>query len=62
MQNYISKVVNEGSQKTGQYMTFPDAQWSKLGNSIVVRRSNGEFLTFLDHSKGGVAHGWDAIK
>ena len=61
MLNYVNKVVDKGEQRTGEYMTIENALWSKLGNSIVIRRPNGEFLTFLDYSKGGVAHGWDEL-
>jgi hypothetical protein len=39
----LVRLSMKGGQKTGEYMTFGDAKWSKLGNSIVVRRSNGEF-------------------
>ncbi len=61
MQSFIAKVVTEGARKTGQYMTIEGAQWSKLGDAMVIRKPNGEFLTFLDYSKGGVAKGWDVL-
>jgi len=62
MKNWIGTVVGQGETKTGQYMTFEGAIWSRLGDGIVIRRSNGEFLTYLDYRKGGVAHGWDNLK
>jgi hypothetical protein len=33
-----------------------------MGDAMVIRKPDGEFLTFLDYSKGGVAKGWDLIK
>ena len=61
MDDFINKVLSEGTTKAGKYMTIEDALWSKLGNALVIRRPNGEFLTFLDYSKGGVAKGWDLL-
>jgi hypothetical protein len=61
MDDFINKVLSEGRTKTGKYMTIEQALWSKLGNALVIRRPNGEFLTFLDYSKGGVASGWDLL-
>ncbi len=61
MQEFIQRVVRNGETKFGRYMTFPDAQWSKLGNGIVIRRANGEFVTFLDYALGRVAKRWDKL-
>jgi hypothetical protein len=61
MDEFINKVISEGTAKTGQYMTVEGALWSRLGNALVIRRPTGEFLTFLDYSKGGVAKGWDLL-
>jgi len=57
MRAWVEKVVEEGTTKHGPYMAFGDAIWIRVGNGIVVRRSNGEFLTYLDYRKGGVARG-----
>lgn len=61
MDGFITKVISEGTTRVGNYMTIEGALWSKLGNALVIRRPNGEFLTFLDYSKGGVAKGWDLL-
>lgn len=61
MKNFIQHVVRNGDTRFGRYMTFPDAQWSRLGDGIVIRRANGEFVTFLDYSLGGVAKQWDRL-
>lgn len=61
MQEFIEKVVKEGERKIGDYMTLGKCQWSKLGDGIVIRKMNGEFVTFLKHSLGDVAKQWDKI-
>ncbi|MEM9634958.1 MAG: RHS repeat-associated core domain-containing protein [Pseudomonadota bacterium] len=58
MENFIKRVITQGTTATGRYMSIPDAKWSRLGNAIVVRRSNNEFVTFLDATKGGAARGF----
>lgn len=61
MRNYIQHVVRNGQTRFGQYMTVPDAIWTKLDNGIVIRRASGEFLTFLDYSLERQALGWDLL-
>ncbi len=56
MRQFFLKVVTEGNTTYGRYMTFAEAQWSRLGDAIVVRRMDGAFITFLDATKGGVAN------
>jgi len=45
--DYIQKVVNEGDSFVSSYMTKGDVVWSKLGDSIVIRSLDGEFITHL---------------
>jgi hypothetical protein len=59
MENYIQRVVDIGEQRTGIYMTLGNCKWSKLGDAIVVRKLDGEFVTFLDYSKKGVTFQWN---
>ena len=54
MESFIRHVVSNGKTLTGPYMSIGNSQWSRLGNAVVVRRMNGEFVTFLDATKGGV--------
>lgn len=54
MEDFIRRVVADGKSKPGPYMTFPEAQWSRLGDAVVVRKMDGEFITFLDATRGGV--------
>jgi hypothetical protein len=61
MRAYIQQVVRTGQTKFGRYMTFPDAIWTKLDDAIIIRRANGEFVTFLDYAQGGAARGWDIL-
>ena len=41
-----------GKTLTGPYMSIGNSQWIRLGNAVVVRKMNGEFVTFLDATKG----------
>jgi hypothetical protein len=61
MKEYITKIVKEGDKKTGVYMTLGDVRWYKLGDGIVIRRLDGEFVTFLNYSRGRAAQQWDKI-
>ncbi len=61
MDDFLNIVISNGTTKTGRYMSIENALWSKLGDAIVIRRMNGEFLTFLDYAKGGAARGWDLL-
>ena len=61
MRDWIERVVDEGETRQGRYMTVDDALWTRLGDGIVVQKPDGEFITYLDYSKGDVARGWDNI-
>lgn len=58
MENFITKVVADGITVEGRYMSVAEAQWSRLGDAIVVRDDQGTFITFLDATKGGAAGGF----
>jgi hypothetical protein len=45
--DYIQKVVKEGESYVSSYMTQGDVIWTKLGDSIVIRKLDGEFVTHL---------------
>lgn len=62
MQSFVDKVVIEGEKRQGEYMTLGICKWSKLDDGIVVQKLDGEFVTFLDYSLGGVSKQWDNIK
>lgn len=62
MKAFIEKVVQEGTQKTGKFKDVVDAEWYKLGDAIVVRRPNGEWLSFLDYSlESPLSRLWDSM-
>jgi hypothetical protein len=61
MKNFINKIVMEGEKRIGPYMTLGNVRWYKLKNGITIRKLNGEFISFFDYSKGGVAQQWDKI-
>ena len=50
MKAFIDDVVTNGAKKTGDFKGIAGAEWFKLGDAIVVRRPNGEWLSFLVHS------------
>lgn len=54
MEDFITRVAARGETTFGRYMTYPEAQWSRLGDAVVVRQMDGTFITFLDATKGGV--------
>lgn len=54
----IDEIVQTGETRQLRYVDIQNALWSKKGDAIVIRRPNGEFLTFLDYSKGGIAQSW----
>ncbi len=62
MQSFVEKVVVEGEKRQGEYMTLGTCKWSKLDDGIVIQKLDGEFVTFLDYSLGGVSKQWDNIK
>jgi len=53
----IEEIVMTGETRQQRYMIFADALWSRKGDAIVIRQSNGEFVTFLEAGKGA-ALGW----
>ena len=59
IKEYIEFIVKNGETRVGAYKPTGggdlNALWTKYGDSIVIRRSDGEFITFLDASKGGQA-------
>ena len=59
MKDYMDFVIKNGETRVGAYKPTgggdANALWTEYGNSIIIRRSNGEFITFLDASKGGQA-------
>jgi len=56
---YMQYVVNNGTSFVSPYMKEGDAIWTKLGDSIVVRKKNGEFIT---HWNTGTKRGEEALK
>jgi hypothetical protein len=60
--DFIKKIIKEGDSRIGDYMTLGDCIFTKLDDAIVIRKLDGEFVTFLDYSLGGVAKQWDNIK
>lgn len=59
MRDYINQVVRRGQTVVGPYKPTGggdmNAQWTIAGDTIVIRRSNGQFLTVLDATDGGQA-------
>ena len=48
----IEEIVITGETRQQRYMAIADALWSRKGDAIVIRQSNGEFVTFLEAGKG----------
>ncbi|MUG94640.1 hypothetical protein F7734_20640 [Scytonema sp. UIC 10036] len=48
----IEEIVITGETRQQRYMSIADALWSRKGDAIVIRQSNGEFVTFLEARKG----------
>jgi hypothetical protein len=48
----IEEIVMTGETRQQRYMAIPDALWSRKGDAIVIRQSDGEFVTFLEAGKG----------
>jgi len=62
MKAFLEKVVQGGVKKTGKFKDVVNAEWHKLGDAIVVRRPNGEWLSFLDYSKKSpLSKLWDSM-
>ena len=55
-------VANPDEAYIGRYHGMPDYIFSKRGNSIVVLKPSGEFVTFLRYSAGGDAQAFDNAK
>jgi hypothetical protein len=54
----IAEIVMLGETRQQRYMAIPDALWSRLGDAIVIRQADGEFVTFLEAEKGA-AIAWE---
>ena len=52
MKVVIEHVVKNGAQRIGRYKQYDDALWSRLNDSIVLRQSDGTFITFLKGDSG----------
>lgn len=59
--DYVYKIISEGHVRKGEYMTLQDCIFCKLDDAIIIQKLNGEFVTFLEYSLGGVALKWDYI-
>ena len=59
VKDYVNFVIKNGETRVGAYKPTGggdlNALWTKYEDTIVLRRSNGEFITFLDASGGGQA-------
>ena len=53
VQEFLSSVVRSGETKIGTWAQEGDVLISKLGDAIVIRKMNGQYLTNLDFAKGG---------
>jgi len=56
MEAFVTRVVTDGTSAIGRFKNVENAQFSRLGDAVVVRRMNGEWLSFLDATKGGQAN------
>jgi hypothetical protein len=54
----IAEIVQTGDTRQQRYMSYADALWSRKDDAIVIRQSNGEFVTFLEANKGA-AQAWN---
>lgn len=54
MKEFFSQIAEKGSTKPGIYKGEP-VLYSRLGDAVIIRRTDGEFLTFLDANGGGAA-------
>ena len=59
IKDYVDFILENGKTGVGAYKPTGggdlNALWTQYGDTIVLRRSNGEFITFLDASGGGQA-------
>jgi len=54
MKEFFACIVEKGNTKSGTYKGKL-VLYSKLGDAVIVRKTDGEFLTFLDAKGGGAA-------
>ena len=54
----INDVVRNGEARQIPWGKYDDAIWSRKGDAIVIRQSNGEFVTILDGKYGKPARVW----
>jgi RHS repeat-associated protein len=53
IRSVVDDIVSTGETKQIPWGVYSDAIWSKKGDAIVIRQSNGEFVTFLEAGKEG---------
>ena len=57
--SFIDDVIRLGETRVGPYKPtgggWPNALWTKHGNTIVIRSPEGRFVTILDAAGGGTA-------
>ncbi|NEQ96538.1 MAG: hypothetical protein F6K30_07415 [Cyanothece sp. SIO2G6] len=59
IRNFIDHIVQNGETRQIRWGSeYPDAVWSRLGDAIVIRQANGEFVTFLEAGRRGAVR-WD---
>jgi hypothetical protein len=58
VKNAIDDIVMTGEARTRPWGEYKDAIWSRKGDAIVIRQSNGEFVTFLDGTQPGSVQRW----
>lgn len=59
IKNVIDDIVATGEARTRPWGIYKDAIWSRKGDAVVIRQSNGEFVTFLDGTQGGNVDKWN---
>ena len=50
---FLGQVVKKGETRIGTWAQEGDVLISRLGDAVVIRKLNGQYLTNLDFSKGG---------
>jgi hypothetical protein len=58
VKNAIDDIIMTGEARTRPWGEYKDAIWSRKGDAIVIRQSNGEFVTFLDGTQPGNVQRW----
>jgi hypothetical protein len=51
--SFLGKVVKDGEKRIGTWADEGDVLITRLGDAVVIRRMNGQYLTNLDFAKGG---------